>query len=135
MINDVMIRKLPVFSLIVLQALVGYAYLTVMMKLVYEEFVFFSLDVQWGGFGFLNSDEAFAAMFCYGLSWWFGSAGYTICLCFFSPVIVTASYLLEPFIGQMIGYLMDIDKLPGKLTWLGTVLVLVGILLIQKADR
>ena len=53
-----------------------------------------------GGFGFVNPDEAFYGLVCYGLSCgFFGSAGYVVCLIFFSPVIVSASYLIEIFIG------------------------------------
>lgn len=137
LLNGVLVKAFPIFTLLVLQAVIGYVYLTVMMKLAFmDEFDFFSLDVNWGGFGFLDSDEAFAAIVCYGLSCgFFGNAGYVICLLFFSPVIVSACFLLEPFLGQMIGYLMDIDHFPGWLTWIGTLLVLIGILLIQKADR
>lgn len=97
----------------------------------YSDFEFFSMDAEWGGFGFLDQNEAVAAILWYGLSaGFFGNPGYIICLLFFSPVVVTATYLFEPFLGQLFGYLMEIDHFPGFLTWLGTFLVLIGILLI-----
>ena len=71
------------------------------------------------------------AILGFGLSaGFFGNAGYVICLIFFSPVIVSASFLLEPFIGQLVGYWMDIDHFPGWATWVGTSLACVGVLMI-----
>ena len=97
--------------------------------IVFEDYQWFSLDVKMGGFGFLNSDEAFMAIVCYGLATgFFGSACYVICLLFFSPVITSAAYLFEIFGSQLIGYIMDIDKFPGWLTWVGTLCVLFGVL-------
>ena len=135
-INGLLVKAFPVFTLLVVQALIGYVCLTIFMLLAFSEFRLFSLDTHWGGFGFLDEGEAFAAIVCYGLSaGFFGNAGYVICLLFFSPVIVSACFLVEPFLSQMFGYWMDIDRFPGWLTWFGTFLVLIGILLIQKADR
>ena len=75
-------------------------------------------------------------MFAFGpAAGFFGNAGYVICLLFYSPVIVSACYLLEPFISQVIGYWIGIDRLPGWGTWVGTSVILVGILFIQLADR
>ena len=136
-INGLLVKAFPIFTLLAVQALIGYVYLSAFMLLAFSsEFSLFSLDPHWGGFGFLDEGEAFAAIVCYGLSCgFFGNAGYVICLLFFSPVIVSACFLFEPFLSQMFGYWMDIDRFPGWLTWVGTFLVLVGILLIQKADR
>ena len=75
-------------------------------------------------------------MICFGLSaGFFGMAGWVLCLLFFSPVITSASFLFEIFIGQFFGFLLDLDKLPGWSTWVGTVVVLIGVLFLQKADR
>ena len=96
----------------------------------------FSNDAEWGGFGFLNKDKFFDTFFIFGMSAGFwGSAGYIISLLFFSPVIVSASFLTEPFLGQLFGYWMNIDAFPGLMTWLGTLLVCLGILSIQRAEQ
>ena len=131
-INGLLVKVFPIFTLLVLQAIIGYLYLTIFMVSAYSDrFVFFSLDIQWGGFGFCDENQAVKAILFYGLSaGFFGNAGYVICLLFFSPVIVSACFLFEPFLGQFIGYWMGIDHFPGWLTWVGTFLVLVGILLI-----
>ena len=137
LVNGLLVKELPIFSLLLAQALLGYLYLNILMSVIYAgDFKFFSLDREWGGFGFAHEDEAFVAFACYGTSaGFFGNAGYVICLIFFSPVIVSASFLAEPFLGQMIGFAMNIDRFPGWLTWVGTALVLFGVLGIQKADR
>ena len=58
-----------------------------------------------------------------------------VCLVFFSPVIVSAAYLFEPFIGQLLGYWLGIDLMPGVATWLGTFIATIGVAVISKADR
>ena len=94
-----------------------------------DDFTYFSLDREWGGFGYFHKDEVFYAFICFGLTaGFFGSLGYVISLLFFSPVIVSASFLFEPFLGQMIGFWMKIDHFPGWFTWIGTFCVLFGVL-------
>ena len=93
-----------------------------------DGYALFSTDKITGGFGFLNPDEALVAFVYFALAGFWGVAGYVISLLFFSPVIVSASILFEPFVSQMIGYWMDIDRLPGWLTWVGTVITTFGIL-------
>ena len=101
-----------------------------------DDYMIFSLDQQWGGFGFAHKDEAFAAFVCFGLSsGFFGTVGFILCLVFFSPVIVSSCILLLPFVGQIIGFAMDLDRLPGWMTWVGTALVCLGVLGIQRAER
>ena len=95
-----------------------------------------STDKEWGMFGFMHEDHFYAAFFWFGLSSGFwGNAGYVLCLVFFSPVVVSISFLIEPVIGQMMGYWLGIDEIPGALTWIGTFIVLAGILAISYADK
>ena len=103
---------------------------------MYDDYDYFSTDKMMGGFGFLHPDEAVYGVICFGLSaGFFAMAGWVLCLLFFSPVIITASFLFEIFISQFLGFVLKIDKLPGWLTWVGTVVVFVGVLLLSKADR
>ena len=135
--NGHLVKAFPIFTLLLIQSTIGYFYILILLFISYpDDFKYFSLDPYWGGFGYFNSDEAFYALFCFGMTGGFwGSLGYVISLLFFSPVIVSASFLFEPFVGQMIGYWMDIDHFPGWLTWTGTFCVFFGVLGIQKADR
>ena len=56
-----------------------------------------------------------------------GSAGYVLCLLFYSPLVVSNSYMLEPFIAQLLGYAIGLDKFPGIFTFIGAIITLYGI--------
>lgn len=59
----------------------------------------FSIDAVWGCFGFFNpNDDIFFTLVVFGLpAGFFGNSGYIVALAFFSPQIVTMSFLTEPF--------------------------------------
>ena len=138
LVNGILVKVVPIFILLTSQTFLGFWYLAVFIAVtgVHSEYKFASNDKMFGAFGWLNEDEALVAILCFGpTAGFWGNAGYVVALLFFSPVIVSASFLFEPFIGQIVGFLMDIDHLPGWLTWVGTCLVFCGILGIQKADR
>ena len=92
------------------------------------EILIFSLDKDIGCLGFFDPNIAFLAFVPFGiLSSVMGSAGYVMSLVFYSPAVVTNSYLLEPFIAQMMGYYFHIDAKPGCMTVVGTVITLYGV--------
>ena len=134
-LNGLLVKALPIFSVLLWQSILGFLYQTIFLAVLYsKEFLFFSLDKNWGAFGFL-AEEPVGVIF-FGLSsGYFGGPGCAVCLLFFSPVTVTTFLLLCPFIGQMIGYWLDFDQMPGWLTWVGTSLVIAGIIAIQRAER
>ena len=76
----------------------------------YENVKVLSTDPVYGCFGFLNSETAFVALVPFGLLAAFcGSAGYVLCLLWYSPVVTSNSYLIEPFIAQALGCAIGID--------------------------
>ena len=78
----------------------------------------------------------FVALVPYGiLASFFGSAGYVFCLLFYSPVVTSNSYLIEPFIAQALGFMFGLDKIPGLMTLLGTLLAIAGIGYLQKGNN
>ena len=88
-----------------------------------------STDPVNGCLGFLDKDSLFFAFVPFGIfAAFFGSAGYVICLLFYSPVITSNAYLLEPFIAQAMGFFAGVDRLPGILTLFGALLAIVGIM-------
>lgn len=96
----------------------------------------FSLSPTVGCFGFLNPNQPLLPLFLYWLlGSFFGSAGYTIALLFYSPVVTCNAYLIEPFIAQVLGYGMGLDALPGIMTAVGTVFAIYGIMYIDKGNR
>jgi hypothetical protein len=58
---------------------------------------FWSMNANNGSFGFLNPECAYTAFVPFGLfSTVCGNAGYIVCLVFFSPIVVSSSFLMEP---------------------------------------
>lgn len=107
-----------------------------MAKLTAKETEIFSIDAVYGCFGFLNPDTIVFAFFAFGIPCCiFGSAGYVLCLLFYSPIITTNSFLLEPFFAQVMGFALGLDKLPGWLTLVGTIFTVGGILFLQKGSN
>ena len=76
----------------------------------HEHVKILSVDPVNGCFGFLNGQTAFIALVPFGLlSAFLGSAGYVLCLLWYSPVVTSNSYLVEPFIAQALGCVVGID--------------------------
>ena len=89
-----------------------------------------------GCLGFLNPNQPLLPLLLYALfASFFGSAGYTLCLLFFSPLVTCNAYLVEPLLAQIFGYGVGLDKLPGFLTAIGTVFAIYGIMYIDKGSR
>jgi hypothetical protein len=89
-----------------------------------------------GCLGFLNPNQPLLPLLLYALfASFFGSAGYTLCLLFFSPLVTCNAYLVEPLLAQILGYGVGLDKLPGFLTAIGTVFAIYGIMYIDKGSR
>ena len=97
----------------------------------------FSTDVDHGCMGFLNlADNNLTVLSMYALfASFFGSAGYVLCLLFYSPLVTSNAYLLEPFFAQSLGYFLGLDKLPGLMTLVGTIFAVFGIMHIDKGAR
>jgi hypothetical protein len=96
----------------------------------------FSFDPYYGCFGFLHKDHLFINLFLNGfLASLCGSAGYIVSLLFFTPVVTTNAFLVEPFLAQMLGYLTGLDNLPGAMTLIGAVVTVTSIFMIDKGGR
>ena len=63
-----------------------------------DEFYVFSIDKEFGLFGFLNPEIAVEAFIFAGFfATVCGAGGYIACLLFFDPLVVSSSLLIEPF--------------------------------------
>ena len=103
----------------------------VITSAIEDDVQIFSTDPVWGCFGFLSKEDWFDTFVIFGLSaGFFGNTGYVISLQFFSPAVISATFLLEPTIAQFLGWLTEIDEFPSYMTWLGTAFVMTGIYLI-----
>ena len=131
LINSFLVTQVPVFTLLLLQASISFTYLVVLVLplTLGDQYKFWSTDKYWGAFGFLNKEQLVEGLLAYGLSTGlFGNTGYLACLLFYPPVVVSAFYLIEPIVSQLIGSAMGIDRFPGACTWVGTFCVILGIL-------
>ena len=92
-----LVKVIPIFTLLLAIISLCSIYQALILTVLYnEDFRFFSLDTSWGAFGFFA--DVPTAVLVYFFAGFFGSCGYVISLLFFSPVIVSASFLLEPFV-------------------------------------
>ena len=95
---------------------------------------FFSTDMYNGCLGFFDPRIALIAFIPFGiLCSVMGSAGYTICLLFYSPLVVANAYLIEPVIAQLLGFYFGFDDFPGILTFAGAAFTIAGIKFIDNA--
>lgn len=84
----------------------------------------------------MNPNQPLMQLFFFGLfASFLGSAGYTLSLLFYSPLVTCNAYLIEPLLAQTLGYLLGLDKLPGFMTAIGTVFAIYGIMYIDKGSR
>jgi drug/metabolite transporter (DMT)-like permease len=95
-----------------------------------------SFDMDIGCLGFFDSRIALIAFIPFGIFCSImGSAGYVACLIFYSPLVVSNAYLVEPFLAQLLGYYLGFDNCPGILTVFGSAMTIVGIFFIERASR
>ena len=136
LMNEQLLTVAPCFFNLWIQGIIGYVYVVVIcLSLFFYQFEF-SMDKAWGAFGLFHEDQLSVTWLLYGPSHgFFGSAGYLICLNYFSPVVVSASFLMEPCVGAVVGYYFGIDELPGWMTWAGVMGVIFGISLVQVGER
>jgi drug/metabolite transporter (DMT)-like permease len=62
-----------------------------------------------------------------------GHTGLNTCLKYLSPLVISACVTLEPVIGSLIGYVVFDTSLPGRWTWFGGAVLMIGLLLIVTA--
>ena len=87
-----------------------------------------STDPDIGSFGFFNVD--YWPYVVFGLGFFTGTCSYgstAMVLKYCSPLVLCTALLFTPFIGQAYGVLLGIDKLPGFLTLIGTLISMVGL--------
>ena len=99
MVNAKLTQQVPVMLLILVQSFLCFWVCVMVAKTLEPNTLVFSLDTVWGCFGFLNKEEVIESFLVFGMAaGFFGNAGYVICLKFFSPVVVSAVFLVEPLL-------------------------------------
>jgi drug/metabolite transporter (DMT)-like permease len=124
-------EKLPAIYLMTVQVIICTISIS-SYGLVSNTFTF-DFSEHTGIFGFLSSHQCLYIFVIVGLftgATMYASQG--IALNYFSPLVMASAYLLEPLISQSLGCLLNLDKIPGIFTFLGTSISLGGIFMITK---
>ena len=137
MMNAKNIKSLPICQLLFFMNICNFIICSLLAVLITKgEAKLFSTDPIHGCFGFLNPKVALIAFVPYGiLSSLFCGVGFVLCLFFYSPAVTSNAFLLDPFVSEAMGYFLGIDKLPGLLTLFGTILIITGIVYLQKGNN
>ena len=95
-----------------------------------------SFDTEWGCFGFLHPEWIWYCL----IIWFFGAMypGYFAfiqAMLYLPPQVTSSGLLVEPLLGQLFGVVFGLDRWPGWQSFLGAVIDLVGIYLINKGEQ
>ena len=130
LIIGLLVKEVPTCTLLFSQSMLAFLYNALLLRMIYgSDYEFFSINPDQGAFGIFSQDMDATIAFVLSAGFW-GSAEYILGPLFFSPVILSSVILLEPFLAQLIGYGLEIDQMPGWMTWIGTIMVILGILAI-----
>ena len=64
-----------------------------------------------------------------------GHTGLNTCLRYISPLVVSVAVTLEPVLGSMIGWVFFDAGVPGRWTWLGGLVLMVGLVTVVVASE
>lgn len=90
--------------------------------------VTFSMDANYGLFGWLNwrydrlAIELWIVLVCNVT----GTMGFLNAMQYFDNLIIAVATLLEPMAASLIAYALHVGELPGLVGWMGNVLVVIG---------
>ena len=86
-----------------------------------------------GVFGWVQSEFFYWFLALALIAGLLGHTGLNTCLKYLSPLVISACVTLEPVIGSFIGYVLFDTDLPGRWTWIGGAVLMVGLMLIVTA--
>lgn len=96
----------------------------------------FSMDPETGIFGFLRTEYLLISFLWNAtLGCFFAFSGYAIAMQYFSPLVIMNSICLEPIVSQIIGILLEIDEVPGPMSWIGLIVIIFALNVIQRGEH
>ncbi|CDW85422.1 UNKNOWN [Stylonychia lemnae] len=125
--NSQVIQKVP-SSIVVCLTIIISEILLVIFGLIFDTFTL-DFNTHTGVFGFISKEYFLYTFFALGL--FCGAMSIytaTLVLKYYPAVVLLITSLFEPLLCQAISCLMNIDKAPGLMTYLGGMLTLIGIL-------
>ena len=95
----------------------------------------FVMNEQTAAFGWASSELLPWFLLLAFLAGIVGHTGLNACLRWVSPLTISVAVTLEPMIGAFVGWLFFDASVPGKWTWLGGPLLIIGMILVIKGGH
>ena len=128
-----LLQHLDLTTVCFCQILITNMYL-VIGSLIFEGATF-TMDRKNGIFGFMLGEFVLISFLWNAtLACFFAFCGYVIAMQYFSPLVIMNCLCLEPIASQTIGIIMEIDEVPGWMSWCGLALIIVALNVIQKGE-
>ena len=122
------VRHTMCVTLFMFLVMVSGSFLVLAYMLITREGVSFSMDVNFGLFGWLNwrfdrlATELWVVFVCNMT----GTMGFLNAMQHFENLVIAVATLLEPMVASLIAYALKVGELPGPIGWMGNVLVVIG---------
>ena len=90
---------------------------------------------QFGALGWTNGEFFLWFLLLALIAGLLGHTGLNTCLRYISPLVVSVAVTLEPVLGSMIGWVFFDAGIPGRWTWLGGLVLMVGLVTVVVASE
>ena len=133
--NKILIRKIPGLAILMINSLVSISWCIIVMIIINEGDTskLFSFDPHEGIFGLFSYEQIKISILLGPIGMSIG--GYTLALKYFQPHIVGNAFVIEPFLGQFLGWITHQDQVPGILTFIGGIIIILAIMIVAKGSN
>ena len=134
--NKALLSKMPALVILVFNSFISLICSAIILLLFWNSDLskLISFDPHEGIFG-LFSNEQILVTFLLGPFSILSLGGYALALNYFQPHIIGNAFVAEPFLGQVLGWTTNQDKVPGILTFIGGFIVLPSVLIVAKGSH
>ena len=90
---------------------------------------------NYGAFGYIGHETLLWFVLLAFIAGILGHTGLNYCLKYVSPLLISISVTLEPVLGSIIGWMFFSTGVPGKWTWIGGPILMLGIISILYGEH
>jgi drug/metabolite transporter (DMT)-like permease len=90
---------------------------------------------EFGAFGYFGHETLVWFVLLAFIAGILGHTGLNYCLKYVSPLLISISVTLEPVLGSLIGWMFFSTGIPGKWTWIGGPILMLGIISIVYGEH
>ena len=133
--NKFLITKIPGLAILMFNSLISAIWWILIVYFAYGIKIenLFSSHPYEGIFGLFSLEQIKVSLLLGPIN--MNIAGYTLALNYFQPHIVGNAFVLEPFLGQFLGWITHQDQIPGILTFIGGLIIIPAILVVAKGSN